>query len=39
MAVQHVERPPDVPQIESLLVAEVVAAHRRHMQAAADVRS
>lgn len=34
MAVHKIERPPDVPAIESLLVAEVVAAHQRHMAAA-----
>ena len=31
-AVQQIERPADVEQIETLLVAEVVAAHTRHMQ-------
>ena len=32
MAVQQIERPADTPVIETLLVAQVVAAHRRHMQ-------
>ena len=32
MAVQQIERPGDTPVIETLLVAQVVAAHRRHMQ-------
>ena len=37
MAVQQIERPADTPAIETLLVAQVVAAHRRHMQhSAAD---
>ena len=31
MAVQQIERPADTPVIETLLVAEVVTAHRRHM--------
>ncbi|KAL4420389.1 hypothetical protein ABPG75_010045 [Micractinium tetrahymenae] len=34
MAVQQIDRPPDVPAIETLLVAEVVAAHQQHMAAA-----
>ena len=33
--VQLIERPADVPEIERLLVAEVVAAHQRHLGAAA----
>ena len=32
--VQLIERPPDVPEIERLLVAEVAAAHQRHAAAA-----
>lgn len=32
MAVQNIDRPPEVPAIETLLVAEVVAAHRQHME-------
>jgi hypothetical protein len=31
-AVQQIERPADVAEIETLLVSEVVAAHRQHMQ-------
>lgn len=33
-AVQQIERPAYEPIIEKLLVAEVVVAHRRHMEAA-----
>lgn len=36
-AVQRIERPEGVAHIETLLVAQVVAAHARHMQAAAAV--
>ena len=34
MAVQQIDRPPEVTAIESLLVAEIVAAHRQHLAAA-----
>lgn len=33
--VRQIDRPPEVPIIEELLVAEIVTAHRQHMAAAA----